>query len=178
MCVCVCVGGRWSQEVRIGIGQGREGKVCTDDLIFFHGRTKIVIISSDLYAFVYFKLLTLSWASHELTACVLRKFFVLQWLTCWEIWRALWILHTYNRCFVFSLNFFQPSHCWLRDMVKQLSVSLTILLDKFSNISEGLSNYSIIDKLGKIVDDLMECMEEIAPKVTWYSSELFFLRLL
>ncbi|XP_042549111.1 kit ligand isoform X2 [Dipodomys spectabilis] len=53
-----------------------------------------------------------------------------------------------------------PSHCWLREMVIQLSVSLTNLLDKFSNISEGLSNYSIIDKLGKIVDDLVECMEE------------------
>ncbi|KAM4882128.1 kit ligand isoform 3-T7 [Thomomys bottae] len=53
-----------------------------------------------------------------------------------------------------------PSHCWLHEMVKQLSVSLTNLLDKFSNISEGLSNYSIIDKLGKIVDDLVECMEE------------------
>ncbi|XP_005374487.2 PREDICTED: kit ligand isoform X1 [Chinchilla lanigera] len=52
-----------------------------------------------------------------------------------------------------------PSHCWLRQMVMQLSVSLTNLLDKFSNISEGLSNYSIIDKLGKIVDDLVECME-------------------
>ncbi|KAB1270112.1 Kit ligand [Camelus dromedarius] len=45
-------------------------------------------------------------------------------------------------------------------MVAQLSVSLTDLLDKFSNISEGLSNYSIIDKLVKIVDDLVECMEE------------------
>lgn len=52
-----------------------------------------------------------------------------------------------------------PSHCWLRQMVIQLSVSLTNLLDKFSNISEGLSNYSIIDKLGKIVDDLVDCME-------------------
>uniref|UniRef100_A0ABK0LPE2 Kit ligand n=1 Tax=Rattus norvegicus TaxID=10116 RepID=A0ABK0LPE2_RAT len=57
-----------------------------------------------------------------------------------------------------------PSHCWLRDMVTHLSVSLTTLLDKFSNISEGLSNYSIIDKLGKIVDDLVACMEENAPK--------------
>ncbi|XP_055250337.1 kit ligand isoform X4 [Moschus berezovskii] len=53
-----------------------------------------------------------------------------------------------------------PSHCWIREMVEQLSVSLTDLLDKFSNISEGLSNYSIIDKLVKIVDDLVECMEE------------------
>lgn len=69
-------------------------------------------------------------------------------------------------CLVFSLNVFQPSHCWLRDMVIQLSLSLTDLLDKFSNISEGLSNYSIIDKLTKIVDDLVECMEENAPKVT------------
>ncbi|XP_011360055.1 kit ligand isoform X1 [Pteropus medius] len=52
-----------------------------------------------------------------------------------------------------------PSHCWINEMVEQLSVSLTDLLDKFSKISEGLSNYSIIDKLGKIVDDLVECME-------------------
>ncbi|XP_025782202.1 kit ligand [Puma concolor] len=52
-----------------------------------------------------------------------------------------------------------PSHCWISVMVEQLSVSLTDLLDKFSNISEGLSNYSIIDKLVKIVDDLVECME-------------------
>ncbi|XP_016054937.1 PREDICTED: kit ligand isoform X2 [Miniopterus natalensis] len=52
-----------------------------------------------------------------------------------------------------------PSHCWISEMVEQLSVSLTDLLDKFSNISEGLSNYSIIDKLVKIVDDLVECME-------------------
>uniref|UniRef100_A0AAF7A2Y8 Kit ligand n=1 Tax=Bos taurus TaxID=9913 RepID=A0AAF7A2Y8_BOVIN len=53
-----------------------------------------------------------------------------------------------------------PSHCWISEMVEQLSVSLTDLLDKFSNISEGLSNYCIIDKLVKIVDDLVECMEE------------------
>ncbi|XP_066224772.1 kit ligand isoform X3 [Saccopteryx leptura] len=53
-----------------------------------------------------------------------------------------------------------PSHCWISEMVVQLSVSLTELLEKFSNISEGLSNYSIIDKLGKIVDDLVECMEQ------------------
>ncbi|XP_025294786.1 kit ligand isoform X2 [Canis lupus baileyi] len=52
-----------------------------------------------------------------------------------------------------------PSHCWISVMVEQLSVSLTDLLDKFSNISEGLSNYSIIDKLVKIVDDLVECTE-------------------
>lgn len=56
-----------------------------------------------------------------------------------------------------------PSHCWISEMVEQLSVSLTDLLDKFSNISEGLSNYSIIDKLVKIVDDLVECMEGRRP---------------
>lgn len=54
-------------------------------------------------------------------------------------------------------------------MVEQLSVSLTDLLDKFSNISEGLSNYSIIDKLVKIVDDLVECLEGHPLKVTLYS---------
>ncbi|XP_040845555.1 kit ligand isoform X1 [Ochotona curzoniae] len=64
-----------------------------------------------------------------------------------------------------------PSHCWIRDMVLQLSVSLTNLLDKFSNISEGLSNYSIIDKLGKIVDDLVECVEENSPKNVKISSK-------
>ena len=53
-------------------------------------------------------------------------------------------------------------------MVEQLSVSLTDLLDKFSNISEGLSNYSIIDKLVKIVDDLVECMDEHSSEVTLY----------
>ncbi|XP_037369798.1 kit ligand isoform X2 [Talpa occidentalis] len=53
-----------------------------------------------------------------------------------------------------------PSHCWISQMVVELSVSLTELLEKFSNISEGLSNYSIIDKLVKIVDDLVECMEK------------------
>ncbi|XP_031206171.1 kit ligand isoform X4 [Mastomys coucha] len=71
--------------------------------------------------------------------------------------------------YMISLNYVPgmdvlPSHCWLRDMVMQLSVSLTNLLEKFSNISEGLSNYSIIDKLGTIVDDLVECLEENAPK--------------
>ncbi|XP_048660180.1 kit ligand isoform X1 [Marmota marmota marmota] len=64
-----------------------------------------------------------------------------------------------------------PSHCWLHEMVIQLSVSLTNLLDKFSNISEGLSNYSIIDKLGKIVDDLVECVEENSPKNVKESSK-------
>lgn len=63
-------------------------------------------------------------------------------------------------------------------MVEQLSVSLTDLLDKFSNISEGLSNYSIIDKLVKIVDDLVECMEEHSFEVTLYSLGLLLTALL
>lgn len=84
-----------------------------------------------------------------------------------DLKNTLGLLYFTHGCLVFSLNIFQPSHCWLRDMVIQLSLSLTDLLDKFSNISEGLSNYSIIDKLGKIVDDLVECMEENAPKVMW-----------
>ncbi|XP_036129068.1 kit ligand-like [Molossus molossus] len=53
-----------------------------------------------------------------------------------------------------------PSHCWISDMVEQLSVSLTDLLDKFSNVPGSWSNYSIIDKLVQIVDDLVQCMEE------------------
>ncbi|XP_037681168.1 kit ligand isoform X2 [Choloepus didactylus] len=57
-----------------------------------------------------------------------------------------------------------PTHCWISVMVQQLTVSLTELLDKFSDISEGLSNYSIIDKLVKIVDDLVECMDEHSSK--------------
>ncbi|KAM9672933.1 kit ligand isoform 3-T3 [Trichechus inunguis] len=56
-----------------------------------------------------------------------------------------------------------PSHCWISEMVRQLTFSLTELLSKFSSISEGLSNYSIIDKLVKIVDDLVECVEEHLP---------------
>ncbi|XP_006889558.1 PREDICTED: kit ligand isoform X1 [Elephantulus edwardii] len=57
-----------------------------------------------------------------------------------------------------------PSHCWLSEMVKQLTISLTELLSKFSSIPEGLSNHSIIDKLVKIVDDLWVCVQEHTPK--------------
>ncbi|XP_004602778.1 kit ligand isoform X1 [Sorex araneus] len=58
-----------------------------------------------------------------------------------------------------------PSHCWISEMVEQLSTSLTDLLDKFSAISEGLSNYSIINKLVKIVDDLVMCVEDTSLKI-------------
>ncbi|XP_003783417.1 kit ligand isoform X1 [Otolemur garnettii] len=64
-----------------------------------------------------------------------------------------------------------PSHCWISEMVVQLSDSLTDLLDKFSNISEGLSNYSIIDKLVSIVDDLVECVKENSSKNVKKSSK-------
>ncbi|XP_007503199.1 kit ligand isoform X1 [Monodelphis domestica] len=53
-----------------------------------------------------------------------------------------------------------PNHCWLHLMVPELARSLNNLLDKFSKISSSLSNYSIIDKLIKIIDDLMGCLEE------------------
>ncbi|XP_006870769.1 PREDICTED: kit ligand isoform X2 [Chrysochloris asiatica] len=64
-----------------------------------------------------------------------------------------------------------PSHCWINDMVKQLTISLTDLLSKFSSISEGLSNYSIIDKLVKIADDLVECVESSSAKNAIKTSE-------
>lgn len=52
-----------------------------------------------------------------------------------------------------------PSHCWIKEMIVQLSKSLESLLTKFSSISEGLSNYSIIYKLRRIAFDLMLCMD-------------------
>lgn len=58
-----------------------------------------------------------------------------------------------------------PSHCWISEMVEQLSVSLTDLLEKFSAISEGLSNYSIINRLVTIVDDLLICMRKSSFKI-------------
>uniref|UniRef100_G3VV70 Kit ligand n=1 Tax=Sarcophilus harrisii TaxID=9305 RepID=G3VV70_SARHA len=53
-----------------------------------------------------------------------------------------------------------PNHCWLHLMVPELATSLNNLLYRFSKISSSLSNYSIIDKLIKIIDDLMGCLEE------------------
>lgn len=126
-----------------------------------------------LYAFVNFEIDIRSELNRtqELTCSNIRKSFIWQSMTT-----ALMSLKDtpswlyLNRCFIFlPFNFLQPSHCWISKMVEQLSVSLTDLLDKFSNISEGLSNYSIIDKLVKIVDDLVECMEEHPLEVTLYS---------
>nr|XP_020849115.1 kit ligand isoform X2 [Phascolarctos cinereus] len=59
-----------------------------------------------------------------------------------------------------AANLMEPNHCWLHLMVPELANSLNNLLYKFSKISSSLSNYSIIDKLIKIIDDLMGCLEE------------------
>ncbi|XP_032914699.1 kit ligand isoform X2 [Catharus ustulatus] len=54
-----------------------------------------------------------------------------------------------------------PNHCWLRLMVPEFSKSLLNLLHKFSDIpdmSDVLSNYSIINNLTRIINDLMACL--------------------
>ncbi|NXF24177.1 SCF protein, partial [Rhodinocichla rosea] len=54
-----------------------------------------------------------------------------------------------------------PSHCWLHLMVPEFSKSLLNLLQKFSDIpdmSDVLSNYSIINNLTRIINDLMACL--------------------
>ncbi|KAF2974760.1 hypothetical protein EK904_001628, partial [Melospiza melodia maxima] len=54
-----------------------------------------------------------------------------------------------------------PSHCWLHLMVPEFSISLHNLLQKFSDIpdmTDVLSNYSIINNLTRIINDLMACL--------------------
>ncbi|XP_008109097.1 kit ligand [Anolis carolinensis] len=54
-----------------------------------------------------------------------------------------------------------PNHCWLHLMVPELSKSLSNLLNKFTEFSDMpdvLSNYSIINNLRRIINDLMECL--------------------
>ncbi|XP_010217465.1 PREDICTED: kit ligand [Tinamus guttatus] len=54
-----------------------------------------------------------------------------------------------------------PIHCWLHLMVPEFSRSLHSLLQKFSDISDMsdvLSNYSIINNLTRIINDLMACL--------------------
>ncbi|NXR17933.1 SCF protein, partial [Cinclus mexicanus] len=54
-----------------------------------------------------------------------------------------------------------PNHCWLHLMVPEFSRSLHNLLQKFSDIpdmSDVLSNYSIINNLTRIINDLMACL--------------------
>uniref|UniRef100_A0A8V0Y9L0 Kit ligand n=1 Tax=Gallus gallus TaxID=9031 RepID=A0A8V0Y9L0_CHICK len=54
-----------------------------------------------------------------------------------------------------------PNHCWLHLMVPEFSRSLHNLLQKFSDISDMsdvLSNYSIINNLTRIINDLMACL--------------------
>lgn len=148
---------------------------CLD--LYFHGRAESwpSVLSSDLYAFVNFETDVRSDLNktQEWTCSDVRKSMI---ETLMSLKGSLSLLYLkYYRCFMFlSFNFLQPSHCWISEMVEQLSVSLTDLLDKFSNISEGLSNYSIIDKLVKIVDDLVECMEGRPFEVTLYSPGLLF----
>ncbi|XP_019336463.1 kit ligand isoform X4 [Alligator mississippiensis] len=52
----------------------------------------------------------------------------------------------------------EPNHCWLYLMVPEFSKSLNNLLHKFSQISDVLSNHSIINNLTRIIYDLMECL--------------------
>ncbi|XP_062989890.1 kit ligand [Elgaria multicarinata webbii] len=54
-----------------------------------------------------------------------------------------------------------PNHCWLHLMVPELSKSLNNLLSKFNAFSDMpnvLSNYSIINNLRRIINDLMACL--------------------
>ncbi|XP_033017691.1 kit ligand isoform X1 [Lacerta agilis] len=54
-----------------------------------------------------------------------------------------------------------PNHCWLYLMVPELSASLNNLLHRFkdfSDMSDVLSNYSIINNLTRIINDLMACL--------------------
>ncbi|XP_054844230.1 kit ligand isoform X2 [Eublepharis macularius] len=54
-----------------------------------------------------------------------------------------------------------PNHCWLHLMVPELTKSLNNLLQKFqkiSDMSDVLSNYSIISNLARIINDIMACL--------------------
>ncbi|XP_058046515.1 kit ligand [Ahaetulla prasina] len=54
-----------------------------------------------------------------------------------------------------------PYHCWLHLMVPELLNSLNNLLNKFKefpDMSNVLSNYSIINKLRRIINDVMACL--------------------
>ncbi|XP_066490454.1 kit ligand [Tiliqua scincoides] len=54
-----------------------------------------------------------------------------------------------------------PNHCWLHLMVPELQRSLSNLLSKFtefSDMSDVISNYSIINNLTRIINDLMACL--------------------
>uniref|UniRef100_A0A8C3S5M8 Kit ligand n=1 Tax=Chelydra serpentina TaxID=8475 RepID=A0A8C3S5M8_CHESE len=52
-----------------------------------------------------------------------------------------------------------PNHCWLHLMVPEFSKSLHNLLQKFSDMSDVLSNYSIINNLTRIINDIMSCLD-------------------
>uniref|UniRef100_A0A8C3RM65 Kit ligand n=1 Tax=Chelydra serpentina TaxID=8475 RepID=A0A8C3RM65_CHESE len=58
-----------------------------------------------------------------------------------------------------------PNHCWLHLMVPEFSKSLHNLLQKFSDMSDVLSNYSIINNLTRIINDIMSCLDSEKNKV-------------
>ncbi|XP_014424481.2 kit ligand isoform X3 [Pelodiscus sinensis] len=52
-----------------------------------------------------------------------------------------------------------PNHCWLHLMVPEFLRSLHNLLQKFSDMSDVLSNYSIINNLTRIINDIILCLD-------------------
>uniref|UniRef100_A0A8C3RM34 Kit ligand n=1 Tax=Chelydra serpentina TaxID=8475 RepID=A0A8C3RM34_CHESE len=66
-----------------------------------------------------------------------------------------------------------PNHCWLHLMVPEFSKSLHNLLQKFSDMSDVLSNYSIINNLTRIINDIMSCLDSEKNKKNEPRSILF-----
>lgn len=93
-----------------------------------------------------------------------------------------YILKLLKQLFCSECNFtlflyhpWQPNHCWLHLMVPELTNSLNNLLQKFkkiSDMSDVLSNYSIINNLTRIINDIMACL---SPKNKVMILELIFL---
>uniref|UniRef100_A0A8C8SAZ8 Kit ligand n=1 Tax=Pelusios castaneus TaxID=367368 RepID=A0A8C8SAZ8_9SAUR len=71
-----------------------------------------------------------------------------------------------------------PKHCLLHLMVPEISKSLHSLLHKFSDLSDMsdiLSNYSIINNLTRIINDILSCLEnDHLYKEGMFSPEEFF----
>ncbi|XP_074868222.1 kit ligand isoform X3 [Carettochelys insculpta] len=59
-----------------------------------------------------------------------------------------------------------PNHCWLHLMVPEFSNSLNNLLQKFSDMSDVLSNYSIINNLTRIILDIMSCLDSEKKRIS------------
>uniref|UniRef100_A0A8C3XIJ8 Kit ligand n=1 Tax=Chelydra serpentina TaxID=8475 RepID=A0A8C3XIJ8_CHESE len=67
-----------------------------------------------------------------------------------------------------------PNHCWLHLMVPEFSKSLHNLLQKFSDMSDVLSNYSIINNLTRIINDIINLCnlkELLGDFVSWKKNE-------